>query len=68
MWLVAAATPLGPWTIVSPLVMAFLLLRVSGVPMLERGLAKTRPGYADYAARTPAFFPWFPRARTEDRS
>jgi steroid 5-alpha reductase family enzyme len=66
-WLVAASTPRGPWTIVSPLLMSFLLLRVSGVPMLERGLAKTRPGYATYAARTPAFFPWFPRAGTEDR-
>jgi steroid 5-alpha reductase family enzyme len=61
MWCVAAATPLGPWTIVSPLAMTFLLLRVSGVPMLERGLAKTRPGYREYVARTPAFFPWLPK-------
>jgi steroid 5-alpha reductase family enzyme len=61
LWTVAAATPLGPWTIVSPLVMTFLLVRVSGVPLLERGLAKTRPGYADYVARTPAFVPWWPR-------
>ena len=61
LWCVAASTPLGPWTIVSPLAMTFLLLRVSGVPMLERSLRKTRPGYADYAARTPAFVPWLPR-------
>ena len=41
--------------------MSFLLLRVSGVPLLERGLRKRRPGYADYAARTSAFFPLPPR-------
>lgn len=69
LWCLAASTPLGPWTIASPLVMTFLLLRVSGVPMLERGLAKTRPGYADYVARTPAFVPWLPKrpSAVEDR-
>jgi len=68
-WAVAASTPLGPWTIVSPLAMTFLLLRVSGVPMLERGLAKTRPGYRDYVARTSAFVPWPPKRGplSEDR-
>jgi steroid 5-alpha reductase family enzyme len=43
--------------------MTFLLMRVSGVPMLERGLAKTRPGYREYVERTPSFFPWFPKER-----
>jgi len=68
-WAVAASTPLGPWTIVSPLAMTFLLLRVSGVPMLERGLAKTRPGYREYVARTSAFVPWLPKRGplSEDR-
>jgi steroid 5-alpha reductase family enzyme len=28
---------------------------------LEKGLAKTRPGYADYVARTSGFIPWPPR-------
>lgn len=68
LWLVAAGTPLGPWTIVSPLAMTFLLLRVSGVPILERGLAKTRPGYAAYAARTPAFVPWLPKRAAGEES
>jgi len=69
LWCIAASTPLGPWTIASPLLMTFLLLRVSGVPMLERGLAKTRPGYVDYVARTPAFLPWLPKRApaAEDR-
>jgi steroid 5-alpha reductase family enzyme len=61
LWTVAAATPCGPWTLASPLLMTFLLLRVSGVPLLERSLVRSRPGYRDYVARTPAFFPWRPR-------
>ena len=61
LWLVAASTPAGPLTIFAPALMTFLLLRVSGVPMLERGLAKSRPGYREYVERTPSFFPWFPK-------
>jgi steroid 5-alpha reductase family enzyme len=44
-------------TVVSPLLMQFLLMRVSGVTLLEKTLAKTKPQYARYAATTPAFFP-----------
>jgi steroid 5-alpha reductase family enzyme len=58
---IALATPAGPWTFPAPLLMSVLLLRVSGVPLLERGLRRRRPGYADYAARTSAFFPWPPK-------
>ena len=60
---IALATPAGPWTLPAPLLMSFLLLRVSGVPLLERGLRKRRPGYAEYALRTSAFFPLPPRRR-----
>lgn len=48
------------WTIFSPLLMTFLLVRVSGVAMLERTL-RTRPGYAEYMRRTSAFIPWLPK-------
>jgi steroid 5-alpha reductase family enzyme len=41
--------------------MTFLLLRVSGVTLLEKGLTQTKPGYKEYAERTSAFLPWFPR-------
>lgn len=58
-FLIAAAAG-GWWTVFSPLLMTALLLRVSGVSLLERTLS-TRPGYAEYAARTSAFFPWFPK-------
>lgn len=58
----AAALPGGGWTIVSPILMTLLLLRVSGVPMLEPHLKATRPGYEDYVRRTSAFIPRAPRA------
>jgi len=51
----------GWWTIFSPLLMTYLLRRVSGVAMLERTLRETKPGYAAYMSRTNAFFPGLPR-------
>ena len=47
-------------TVISPVTITLLLLFVSGVPMLERAM-KNRPGYAQYAAKTSIFFPWFPK-------
>ncbi len=52
----------GWWTIASPLLMSFLLLRVSGVAMLERTIVNRRPKYADYVRKTNAFFPWQPKS------
>jgi steroid 5-alpha reductase family enzyme len=51
----------GWWSLVSPLVMTLLLLRVSGVALLEQTIADRRPGYAEYVRRTSAFVPWPPR-------
>jgi steroid 5-alpha reductase family enzyme len=53
----------APWALAGPAVMSVLLLRVSGVTLLERTIGERRPGYAEYAARTSAFFPWPPSAR-----
>ena len=47
----------GAWTVFSPLLMSVLLLRVSGVTLLEKDIGDRRPGYRDYVARTNAFFP-----------
>lgn len=47
----------GWWTIVSPLLMSFLLLKVSGVALLEKDIGERRPKYADYIRNTNAFFP-----------
>lgn len=51
----------GAWSLVSPLLMTVLLLRVSGVSLLEHDIAERRPAYRDYIARTSAFIPWPPR-------
>jgi steroid 5-alpha reductase family enzyme len=48
------------WTIFSPLLMTFLLMRISGVALLEKTL-RQRPGYEAYMARTNAFFPGWPK-------
>jgi len=58
---VALSTPYGFASLPGPIVMSFFLMRVSGVPMLERTIHKRRPGYALYADRTSAFFPRPPR-------
>jgi steroid 5-alpha reductase family enzyme len=59
-WLIAASAG-AFWTIFSPVLMSFLLMRVSGVAMLEKTLKEFKPGYTDYISRTSAFFPWLPR-------
>ena len=63
LWLVCigGAGPAGAWTVISPLLMSVLLLKVSGVSLLEKDIADRRPAYRDYIARTPAFFPWWLR-------
>lgn len=43
------------------LLMNFFLVRVSGVPMLERSLSKRRPGYEEYKQRTSSFVPRPPK-------
>jgi steroid 5-alpha reductase family enzyme len=49
------------WTGFSPLLMSVLLLKVSGVTLLEKTITERRPEYAAYQARTNAFFPWRPK-------
>lgn len=56
-----AAAAGGWWTLISPILMTWLLLRVSGVALLEQDIGERRPGYRDYVRRTNAFVPWLPR-------
>lgn len=49
------------WPVLSSLLMTFLLLKVSGVAMLEKTLTTSKPGYNEYIRRTNAFLPWIPR-------
>lgn len=65
-WLIAVAAG-GAWTVFAPLLMTVLLLKVSGVALLESDIAERRPAYRDYIARTNAFIPWLPRANGRAR-
>jgi len=59
-FLIALSVPGGWAALISPLTITMLLLRVSGVAMLERKYAGNEE-FAEYARRTNAFFPWFPK-------
>jgi steroid 5-alpha reductase family enzyme len=59
-WLVAAGAH-GYWSAYGPVLITLLLLRVSGVTLLEKNLKESKPGYAEYVARTSAFVPWPPK-------
>ncbi len=60
-WLFALQSPRGWITIFAPAAMTYLLVKVSGVAMLDAHLAATRPGFRDYMRRTSGFIPWPPR-------
>ena len=59
--LIALLTPWGWAALLGPLVMTLMLLKVSGVAMLEKTIATRRPGYEEYVRRTSAFVPRPPR-------
>lgn len=61
LWLVAAETMPGLFAILGPIFLTFTLTKWSGAPTTEGGMHKSRPGYADYVARTSGFFPLPPR-------
>ncbi|MFM0247732.1 DUF1295 domain-containing protein [Paraburkholderia sediminicola] len=64
-WFAYIALSIGtPWawfTLLPPVLMAFLLLKLSGIPLLEASMAKRRAGYAEYMRTTSALIPWPPR-------
>lgn len=64
-YLIAAAAG-GYWAILSPVLMTYLLLNLSGVALLEKTLQETKPGFTDYIETTNAFFPGFPRKKLSE--
>jgi steroid 5-alpha reductase family enzyme len=59
----AVLHPAGWLTVLSPVLMTWFLAAKTGKPLLEKHLGRTRPGYADYVARTSGFLPRPPRTR-----
>lgn len=59
-WLIALQTPYGWLTIISPLTITFLIVKVSGIPLLEKNMS-AHPDFADYKKRVNMFIPWSPK-------
>ena len=64
-WLVVADLGWAPAlaSVIGPVFLTFTLTKWSGKALLEKGLHKTRPAYADYVARTSGFIPWPPKTK-----
>ncbi|MFT5036683.1 MAG: steroid 5-alpha reductase family enzyme [Candidatus Azotimanducaceae bacterium] len=60
LWIMVATLPFGYFALISPFTITFLILKVSGIPMLERSFADN-PNFQAYKKRTSAFFPLPPR-------
>jgi steroid 5-alpha reductase family enzyme len=63
LWLVALGAGGTWWTVIGPLVMAFLLIKGSGAALLEKDISERRPQYREYIERTSGFIPLPPRRR-----
>ena len=59
-FLVTLSTPNSWWTILSPLIVTAVLLKMTGIALTEKALIENRPGYSDYIKCTSAFIPWLP--------
>ncbi|HEX3822843.1 MAG TPA: DUF1295 domain-containing protein [Mycobacteriales bacterium] len=64
MYLIAAEHWIGALTIASPVLMGWFLSFKTGKPLLEKQMAASKPGYADYMKRTSGFFPRPPKSGT----
>jgi steroid 5-alpha reductase family enzyme len=64
-WIISLSTTYGSWGIIGPITITFLILKVSGVPMLEKKMAEN-PDFDDYRKRTSVFFPWLPKKKSRD--
>ncbi|NKI30443.1 DUF1295 domain-containing protein [Croceivirga thetidis] len=51
----------GYWQIIGSIIMTLLIIKVSGVSLLEKTLKETKPQYREYIQKTNAFIPWFPK-------
>jgi len=49
------------WLSLGSVLMTLLIIKVSGVALLEKSLTNTKPQYSEYIRKTNAFIPWFPK-------
>ncbi len=60
-FLIVLSVPNAWMGIIGPLTISFLILKVSGIPLLEKQF-EGKPEWEEYKSRTSVFFPWFPKA------
>jgi steroid 5-alpha reductase family enzyme len=54
----------GSWLpVLGSVLMTALIIKVSGVALLEKSLKSQKPQYQEYVEKTSAFFPWFPKIK-----
>ncbi len=61
LYLIAAESVVGVWSLPGSLLLTLLLTRWSGMPTVEGRMRRRKKGYDDYVRRTPAFVPWWPK-------
>lgn len=61
-FLMACANPMALITVIGPLVYSHLIVNVTGQATLDKKLAREKPGYAEYMARTNGMIPWPPKS------
>ena len=61
LFLIGCDNPWGLAFVLSPVLMTWFLVKVTGKALLERRMKRSRPDYAAYVARTSGFLPWPPR-------
>jgi steroid 5-alpha reductase family enzyme len=60
-FVIVLSTPWGVWTAISPLLITYTLLKITGVTLMEEMEFSDNPEYQEYVSTTRAFIPWFPR-------
>ncbi len=61
-YIIALATPFGFISIIGPIFITYMIIKVSGIKLLDKRF-EADDKYADYKRRTSQFFPWFPKKK-----
>ena len=59
-WIISLSAAPVWFTVVGPLTITILILKISGIPLLEKKM-RENPEFADYEKKTSMFIPWFSR-------
>jgi steroid 5-alpha reductase family enzyme len=61
LFVIVLSTPFGIWTIISPILITYTLLNLTGVKLMEDMEFSDHSDYQEYVSKTNAFIPWFPK-------